>query len=139
MTSSSSIDPLSDVWSAARGIDLKGRRVLVVEDEVLVAITIAAEVEVAGALVVGPAFSVEEALALADAEPIDVAVLDINLLGEKVWPVAEALSKRRVPYVFASANAMGADAVPEPYAAAPRFDKPIPICAMLTTLVALAS
>lgn len=139
MANHTAIDPLTDVWSAARGVNLTGRRVLVVEDEVLVAITIAAEVEVAGAQVVGPAFSLEEALALADKEPIDVAVLDINLLGEKVWPVAEALAKRRVPYVFASANSMGADAVPEPYATAPRFDKPIPIRAMLDTLVKLAA
>ncbi len=128
----------NDVWSGARGIDLKGRRVLVVEDEVLVAITIATEVEVAGAEVVGPAFSVDEALELAN-EDIHVAVLDINLLGHKVWPVAKALHERRVPYVFASANAMGADAIPEPFHTAPRFDKPVAMGPMLRTLAQLAA
>lgn len=128
----------TDVWSGARGIDLTGRRVLVVEDEVLVAITIAAEVEVAGAQVVGPAFSVAEALELAN-EEIHVAVLDINLLGSKVWPVAMALHERRIPYVFASANAMGEDAIPEPFHTAPRFDKPVSMGPMLRTLASLAA
>lgn len=127
-----------DVWSAADGIDLTGRRVLVVEDEVLVAITIECELEVAGAEVVGPAFTVDEALEIAAKEQIHVAVLDINLLGKKVWPVAEALHQRRIPYVFASANALGPDAIPEPFSAAPRFDKPVQIGAMLRTLAQLS-
>ena len=129
----------SDVWSGARGIDLSGRRVLVVEDEVLVATTIECELSVAGAEVVGPAYTVDEALEFAAAAEIHVAVLDINLLGKKVWPVAEALHHRRIPYVFASANAMGADAIPEPFATAPRFDKPVHIAAMLRTLAQIAA
>ncbi len=129
----------SDVWSGARGIDLSGRRVLVVEDEVLVATTIECELSVAGAEVVGPAYTVDEALEYATAEDIHVAVLDINLLGKKVWPVAMALHERRIPYVFASANAMGPDAIPEPFGAAPRFDKPVLIAAMLRTLVQIAA
>jgi CheY-like chemotaxis protein len=111
----------------------------VVEDEVLVAATIECELAVAGAEVVGPAYTVDEALALAAADEIHVAVLDINLLGKKVWPVAETLHQRRIPYVFASANALGPDAIPEPFAAAPRFDKPVHIGAMLRALEQLAA
>ncbi len=128
-----------DVWSGGKGVDLTGRRVLIVEDEVLVAATIECELAVAGAQVVGPAYTVDEALAYANDDEIDIAVLDINLLGKKVWPVAEALHRRGVPYVFASANALGADAIPNPFDTAPRFDKPVAINAMLKTLASLAA
>ncbi len=123
----------NDVWTAAQGICLAGRRVLVVEDEILVATTIECEVEGAGAQVVGPAYTLEEALDLTR-ESIDIAVLDINLGKHKVWPVAEALNDRGIPYVFASANAFGANAVPAPFAAAPRFDKPVRMTSMLRKL-----
>ena len=129
----------SDVWSGAQGIDLSGRRILVVEDEVLVATTIECELSVAGADVVGPAYTVDEALEYATAADIHVAILDINLLGKKVWPVAKTLHERRIPYVFASANAIGPDAIPEPFDVAPRFDKPVHIAAMLRTLAQLAA
>ncbi len=125
----------NDVWTAAQGTCLAGRRVLVVEDEILVATTIECEVEGAGAQVVGPAYTLDEALALAlDGETIDIAVLDINLGRFKVWPVAEALNHRGIPYVFASANAFGANAIPQPFAAAPRFDKPVRMTSMLRKL-----
>ena len=55
----------------------------------------------AGAVVIGPAYELEEALALLD-QPIDAAVLDANLNGHSVSPVAEALLKRGVPFVFAT-------------------------------------
>lgn len=123
----------SDVWTAARGINLAGRRVLVVEDEVLVAATIECEVTSAGAEVVGPAYTVEEALALAD-EPVDAALLDINLNGVKVWEVAKRLHERGVPIIFASANVNGTHAIPSPFDTAPRFDKPVRMNAMLRAL-----
>jgi CheY-like chemotaxis protein len=126
----------NDVWTASRGVCLAGRRILVVEDEVLVATTIECEMQFAGAEVVGPAYTLDEALELA-VETIDVAVLDINLNGAKVWPVARKLRERGVPYVFASANAFGPDAVPSDFAAAPRFDKPVRMNAMLRTLAEL--
>lgn len=125
--------PANDVWTAAQGIDLAGRRVLVVEDEILVATTIECEVQGAGAEVVGPAYTLDEALELA-CEPIDIAVLDINLGHSKVWPVAEALNHRGIPYVFASANASGTNAIPPAFANAPRFDKPVRMAAMLRAL-----
>ena len=126
----------TNVWTAGQGISLVGRRVLIVEDEILVATIIECEIRCAGAHVVGPAYTLDEALDLADDE-IDIAVLDINLNGRKVWPVARALRDRGVPYVFASANAFGPDAIPADFAGAMRFDKPVRMNSMLRALAEL--
>lgn len=80
---------------------LKGARVLIVEDAVLLALELETGLSDAGATVVGPAYELEEAIALLD-QPIDAAVLDANLNGRSVTPVAEALSARQVPFVFAT-------------------------------------
>jgi CheY-like chemotaxis protein len=80
---------------------LKGSRVLIVEDAVLLALELETGLSEAGAEVVGPAYELEEALALLD-RPIDAAVLDANLNGRSVTPVAEALARRKVPFVFAT-------------------------------------
>lgn len=82
-------------------IDLKGRRVLIVEDAVLLALELETGLSDAGARVIGPAYELEEAMALLDQE-IDAAVLDANLNGRSVTPVAEALAARGVPFVFAT-------------------------------------
>jgi PAS domain S-box-containing protein len=81
--------------------DLKGARVLIVEDAVLLAMELEGGLADAGAEVIGPAYELEEAMALLD-QPIDAAVLDANLNGRSVTPVAEALTQRRVPFVFAT-------------------------------------
>ena len=80
---------------------LKGSRVLIVEDAVLLALELETGLTEAGAEVVGPAYELEEAMALLD-RPIDAAVLDANLNGRSVTPVAEALVQRGVPFVFAT-------------------------------------
>ena len=80
---------------------LKGARVLIVEDAVLLALELETGLAEAGAQVIGPAYELEEALALLD-QPIDAAVLDANLNGHSVIPVAEALAARNVPFVFAT-------------------------------------
>ena len=80
---------------------LKGARVLIVEDAVLLALELETGLSDAGAEVIGPAYELEEALALLD-RPIDAAVLDANLNGRSVTPVAEALAARKVPFVFAT-------------------------------------
>jgi PAS domain S-box-containing protein len=80
---------------------LNGARVLIVEDAVLLALELETGLAEAGAEVVGPAYELEEAMALLE-QPIDAAVLDANLNGRSVTPVAEALSKRKVPFVFAT-------------------------------------
>jgi two-component sensor histidine kinase len=80
---------------------LKGARVLIVEDAVLLALELETGLSEAGAEVVGPAYELEEAMALLD-RPIDAAVLDANLNGRSVTPVAEVLSQRKIPFVFAT-------------------------------------
>lgn len=78
----------------------RAARLLVVEDEPLVALALEDQLADAGYEVVGPAFSLQEALRLAESEALDGAVLDINLAGEKVYPVADLLAKRDVPFVY---------------------------------------
>ncbi|MBX3483630.1 HWE histidine kinase domain-containing protein [Phenylobacterium sp.] len=80
---------------------LKGARVLIVEDAVLLALELETGLSDAGAEVIGPAYELEEAMALLD-RPIDAAVLDANLNGRSVTPVAEVLSQRKIPFVFAT-------------------------------------
>lgn len=93
---------LVETVSAPSGpAELGGARVLIVEDAVLLALELETGLAEAGAAVVGPAYELEEALALAD-QPIDAAVLDANLNGRSVTPLAELLAARGVPFVFAT-------------------------------------
>lgn len=84
--------------TAARA--LAGRRILVVDDEPLVALLIEDLLEDAGAEVVGPASSVAGALGLIESKAPDGALLDVNLEGELVYPVARVLSQLGVPFAF---------------------------------------
>ena len=77
-------------------------RVLVVEDEAMVAMMLEDMLDDLGCQVVGPAASLAAGLELARSAPLDAAVLDVNLAGEKVFPIADALSERGVPFVFAT-------------------------------------
>lgn len=99
------------------GFGLAGRRVLIVEDEII---------------------AIEEAQGLLD-QPIDIAILDINLDGESVWPVARALHDRGVPYVLASANCDDARATDPVFADVPCFDKPVPIPRLIATIANLVN
>ncbi|HEY3949987.1 HWE histidine kinase domain-containing protein [Phenylobacterium sp.] len=89
------------VATASGPANLRGARVLIVEDAVLLAMELESGLSDAGASVIGPAYELEEALGLLN-QPIDAAVLDANLNGHSVTPVAEALSRRKVPFVFAT-------------------------------------
>jgi len=83
------------------GEKLLGRRVLIVEDEALVAMDLQFAFEDAGAEVVGPAMSLGDALALAEQAPeIDCALLDVDLAGCDVYPVAQILQSRGIPFIF---------------------------------------
>lgn len=81
------------------------RRVLVVEDEAILAIDIAEQLTEAGFRVVGPVTSVAKALRTIAEEGCDIAVLDVNLRDETAEPVARELRSRRTPFVFLSAVA----------------------------------
>jgi DNA-binding response OmpR family regulator len=97
--------------------------VLVVEDEVLIALDIQAQLEDAGWRVLGPAGTVDRALALLEATVPGFAVLDINLGKHTSFPVADRLAERRVPFVFLSGGTQ--DVLPERFRACHLLQKPI--------------
>ncbi len=77
--------------------------ILIAEDEPFVALDLAATVQDAGGLVIGPAATVAEALALLDTQPVAAAILDVNLSDGDIGPVAERLIARGVPILFHTA------------------------------------
>ena len=79
-----------------------GRHILIVEDEMMILILIEEMLADLGFASVTVAATVEQALALIDAQFFDAAMLDVNLNGSKSYPVAEALAARRVPFLFAT-------------------------------------
>ena len=101
---------------------LVGRRVLVVEDEMLIALVVEEALADCGVVVVGPVSTVDAALALAAAETLDAAVLDVTVRGGQTFPVAERLLARGVPFVLASGY--GDWALPEGLRDRPRLVKP---------------
>ena len=89
--------------SAEETSPLAGRRVLVVEDEMMVAMLVADMLTELGCAVVGPAHALETALDLAASQPApDVALLDVNLAGQPVFAVADALREMGVPAIFST-------------------------------------
>nr|WP_277754079.1 response regulator [Porphyrobacter sp. GA68] len=97
-------------------------RVLVVEDEGLVALLLEDMLHDLGMLVAGIANRVDQALGLIEKGGIDAAILDVNLSGERSYPVADALRVKGVPYVFATGY--GAAALEENYASDRVIPKP---------------
>jgi CheY-like chemotaxis protein len=86
----------------------KGRRILVVEDESLVAMLLETILEDMGCVPVGPIGTVNEALRVATDDPaLDAALLDVNVAGHEVFPVAAALRARGVPFVFSTGYGEG--------------------------------
>ncbi|TGT57223.1 response regulator, partial [Mesorhizobium sp. M2E.F.Ca.ET.166.01.1.1] len=79
---------------------LSGLQVLVVEDTFLVALDLSDQLTESGCEVIGPAASVEQALKQLDGIALDGAVLDVNLQGERSFPIAELLASRGIPFVF---------------------------------------
>ena len=100
-------------------------RVLVAEDEYLLADALAEALMAPGVQVVGPVGGLAEALALVATVPIDGAVLDINLRGEMVFPLADALAASGVSYVFATGY--GHESIPERYRYVPTLSKPVDV------------
>jgi DNA-binding NtrC family response regulator len=105
-----------------RRADLRGLRILVVEDEFLVSLDLAAMLRELGGEVIGPFAGLERATAVARAEALHVALLDVNVGGQLVTPVADALAERTIPFVFCTGY--GAASLPAPHAAAPIVMKP---------------
>ena len=101
-------DPTRD-GSLSKANSLIGMRVLVIEDVWMLAQSYASLLGVLGVVIVGPVGTVAVATAIIDAEPIDAALVDMNLHGEMAYGVVEALNARAVPVVVAT----GYDVVPE--------------------------
>lgn len=101
---------------------LLGLRVLVVEDEPLVAMLIEDLLTDLGCTVIGPANRLEDALQLVDQSVIDVAVLDVNLNGVESYPIANELIRRGVPFLFSSGN--GSHGLRKEYNHYPSLPKP---------------
>lgn len=105
--------------------DPRLRKVLIVEDELLVALLIEDYLHELGYEVLGPAMRLERALAFAREETFDFAVLDINLAGQQSFPVADVLRERAIPFVFVSGY--GKAGLSESYAGAAILQKPFEI------------
>ena len=86
---------------------LTGARVLLVEDEAVIAFALEYMLDDLGCVVVGPAYQVASACSLAEDELIDVAILDVNLNEARSYPVADILKRRGIPFLFASGYGEG--------------------------------
>ena len=112
---------------------LRGRRVMIVEDEMLVAMEMESLLADQGCAVVGPAATVDRALALLAQEKPEAAILDVNLDGTTAAPVAAALKAQGVPFVLATGYGDAQPLQPE-LKDAPRVDKPVNHGELMRTL-----
>jgi len=116
--------------------NLAGRRILVVEDEYILAQCLRDLLEGDGAEVLGPVANLEDADVLLDTCPLpDAAILDINLGGQSVYPVADRLSNEHVPLLFTSGY--DRELVPPRYADSPQCTKPFGVEQVREKLAAL--
>jgi CheY-like chemotaxis protein len=115
-----------DVWPDSVPAEdcprLDGLRVLVVEDEYLVALLLEEDLRSSGCTIIGPHTTLDAATAAGLSEPVDLAILDVNLNGEMVYPLAGRLADRGVPVVFLSGYGVGH--FPERFRNTPRVPKP---------------
>jgi len=107
---------------------LHGLRVLIVEDQYLIADEMTRAVTALGGTVVGPCPTVEAAIAVLETETVEFALLDLNLRGEQVLPIADELSARQIPFAFAT----GYDdwVIASRHRKRPRLEKPVSIEAL---------
>ena len=109
------------------------RRVLVVEDSFLILITLEMLLEQHGIDIVGPASTVAEALALAETAATDIALLDVNLHGDMVFPVADRLIQRGIPIIFTTGYT-AKEVLPPRYAGIPTIQKPYEGAALMALM-----
>jgi len=114
---------------------LAGKRILVVEDEYFIASDLARALASEGAIVVGPTGDVRTGLGLANDEPLDGALLDVNLGGDYIYPIADALVARGVPWMFVT----GYDgwSLPEAYRQATVVTKPFSMAIVVDSIARL--
>ncbi len=117
---------------------LPARRVLLVEDEFFVAMAMEEILHSFGHEVVGPSGELDEAMGLARGQAIDLALLDVDLRGRPVFPLADILGGRGIPYVLVTGH--DASSLPEAYRSRPRLRKPFEARELATAISrALAS
>ena len=104
--------------------NVEGRRILVVEDEALTGLALELLLEEAGYEVIGPAARVQDALDLFESQKPQAAILDVNLFGESAMPIADALDRIGVPFIFCTGYQRGENIAPQ-HASAPVLAKPI--------------
>lgn len=114
--------------------ELAGRRILIVEDESLVAMLLETILEDMGCTPVGPASSIDEGLRLVSSEQLDGALLDVNVAGRQIFPVAEALRERGVPFVFSTGYGEGG--LPDEWRGQRTIQKPFTEAAVHEALMA---
>jgi len=107
----------------ATSLPLAGSRILIVEDRYLMATEMAEEVRRLGAEVVGPSPDLAHATEIVGREAIDVALLDVNLDGELVFPLADILAEKGVPFIFLTGYER--DTLPMSWRDRPSLAKPI--------------
>lgn len=105
------------------GAPLEGFRVLVVEDEVIIAMLLEDFVEELGGEVVGPVQSASRAMKLIETEEIGAATLDVNVAGGNVYDAAAALESRSIPFVFVTGYS-GLPGCPTEFTDTPTLKKP---------------
>jgi CheY-like chemotaxis protein len=110
----------------ASSVGLPGRRVLIAEDEYLLASKMVEEFAKLGVETIGPASTVKRALDLVEhCGPLDAAMLDIKLRNEMIFPVADALRARGVPFVFTTGY--NQKIIPDGYKDVVRYEKPFDV------------
>lgn len=126
-----------DRASGEHGAAVAGLRILVLEDEMLVALLVEDMLTELGCIVIGPASSVAQALALLAAGPVDLALLDVNLShGGSGYAVADALAARAIPFAFVTGY--GRISLRAPHRDRPILQKPFRTEALSRVLVTLA-
>jgi CheY-like chemotaxis protein len=127
--------PVSPALSRER-VSMKGRRILVVEDEYFLADDIGRALRSLGAEIAGPVGDLDDALRiLDDGGTLDGAVLDVNIRSEMIYPIARELRERHVPFVFTT----GYDktSVDAEFHDVSLWEKPIDVAAMARGLARL--
>jgi len=104
-------------------MSMQGKKILVVEDEAILALDLRFAFEDLGASVVGPCHRLGSALSAAERGGIDGAVLDVDLAGETVFPLADALARAQVPFLFHTGR-LNPQLLADRYAGAPVCLKP---------------
>jgi CheY-like chemotaxis protein len=103
-------------------VALQGCRVLVVEDEVLIGMVLEDILDMLGCTLAGSAATMDEAWRLIGSSEFDLAILDVNIGSDPIFPLADAVRERGVPVVFATGSLP--DSLPERFADCPVLEKP---------------